>query len=284
MALDLENHGLAGQVRVVVLGESDVNVLFVAGLHTDDLLLKAGDKAVGTQLQAVVLPLAAVKGFAVQVAVEVDNGSVTLLGLPLHGHQTGVPVAELLQTLVHIGGRDLYLFLFRGQTLVLAQGDLGIHGDNGLEGKAVARGIAHQLHRRVTHHLKLLLLHGLLIGIGERNIDGLLVKDLRAIHPLNELAGGLAGTEARHIDLSAHLPIRLFDGGLKRLRTDLDGQSDLAFFDLFTAFHTHVVYSSVHRRLHAGASIYSTRRILKLPALFQLIFHYSQIFFGANPR
>ena len=180
MALNLEYHGLAGQVRVVVLGEGDVDILFVSGLHARDLLLKAGDKAVRAQLQAVIGPLAAVEGLTVQEALKVDDGGVALLGLPLHGHQTGVPVAELLEPLVHVSGGDLHLFLLSGQALVLAQSDLGIHGDSGLEGKAVAGGVAHQLHGRIAHHLELLLLHGLFIGIRERYIDGLLEKPLHA--------------------------------------------------------------------------------------------------------
>ena len=105
---------------MVVLRESDVDVLLVACLHAGDLLLKAGNKAVGPQLQAVVLPLAAVKRLSLQESLEVDDGGVALLGLPLHGHQAGVPVAELLEALVHVGGADLYLFLLGGQALVLA--------------------------------------------------------------------------------------------------------------------------------------------------------------------
>ena len=50
---------------MVVLGEGDVNLLFLAGLHSHDLLFKTGDKAVRPQLQAVVFTLAAVKRLTV---------------------------------------------------------------------------------------------------------------------------------------------------------------------------------------------------------------------------
>ena len=108
--------------------------------------------------------------------------------------------------------------------------------------------LALDLHRGIAHHLELLLLHGSLIGLGERDIDCLFEKHLCAVHPLDDLPGGLARAEARHVDLLAHLLICLFDGSLKLRCTDLDGQNDLALFDLFAAFHTHLVYSSVHRR------------------------------------
>ena len=270
MDLHLEDHGLAGQVSVIILGESDVNVLLVAGLHADDLLLKAGNEAVRTQLQAVVLALAAIKRLAVQEALEVDDSGVALLGLALHAHQTGVAVRELLQALVHIGGSNLDLVLRGGQALVLAQGDLGIYGSGSLEGKAFLGAVTDHLHGRIAHDLQLLLLHSGLIGLGERDIDGLLEKHLCAVHALNDLAGGLARAEARHVDLLAHLLICLFDGSLELGGADLDGQSDLAFFNFFTAFDTHYVNSSVHHQSNAGANRYFNRKISKMLVFFRL--------------
>ena len=254
MDLHLEDHGLAGQIRVIVLGEGDVQILLVAGLHANQLLFKAGNEAVGTQLQAVVLTLAAVEGLTVQESLEVDDDSVALLGLPVHAHEAGVAVRELLEALVHVSGGDLHLVLGSGELLVLTQSDLRVHGSGGLESKAVLRALAHQLHGGIAHDLELLLLHSGLIGIGERNIDGLLEKHLCAVHALDHLTGGLAGTEARNVDLLAHLLICLFDGSLKLCRTHLNGQRDLTFFQFFTAFDTHFVYSSVHHQSNAGAN------------------------------
>ena len=57
----------------VVLGEGDVDVLLLTGLHADDLILKAGDKAAGAQLQVEVLTLAALEGNAVVEALKVDD-------------------------------------------------------------------------------------------------------------------------------------------------------------------------------------------------------------------
>ena len=44
---------------------------------------------------------------------------------------------------------------------------------------------------------------------------------------------------------------------------------DLTFFQFFTAFDTHFVYSSVHHRLHTDAFLYFIRRIRKMLVFFQ---------------
>ena len=85
-------------------------------------------------------------------------------------------------------------------------------------------------------------------GIAAQSGVPMLGASQGAVHTLDDLPGGLARAEARHVDLLAHLLICLFDGSFKLRCTDLDGQNDLALFDLFAAFHTHLVYSSVHRR------------------------------------
>ena len=269
MDLYLKHHCLASQLRGVVLGERDIKILLLPSLHPDNLLFKSGDKAMGTQLQAVVGSLAALKGYAVQETLKVDHSGVTLLSFPLHAHKAGIAVQQGLDALIHISGRDLHLVFGRAEALVLAQGYIGVHGNHGLEGEPVLRGLAHQLHGGIAYHLELLFLHSSVIGIGERNINGLFKKHLCAIHALDQLPRSLAGTEARYIDLFAHLLICFFNGGLKFRRAHLNGQRDLTFLNFFAAFHTHFVYSSVHHRLHTDAFLYFIRRIRKMLVFFQ---------------
>ena len=64
-------------------------ILLLAGLHADDLILKAGDKAAGAELEVEVLTLAALEGNAVVEALKVDVGGVALLGGALDAHETG---------------------------------------------------------------------------------------------------------------------------------------------------------------------------------------------------
>ena len=235
----MEDHGLAGQLGGIVLGEGDVDVLLLAGLHADELILKARHEAAGADLQIEIFTLTAVEGHAVVEALEVDVGGVALLHGALHGHQTTVAVGHLLQAGVDVGGDHLDLRLGGLQALVLAQLHLGIHGHGALEHHAVL-GAGLQLHLGITHHFQLLLLHGRLVGVGQDDIDSLLVEDLSAVHLLDDLAGGLADTEAGYVDLTAHLQIRLIDGGLELLGARLDGQSNSAFLQFLTAFHSHL--------------------------------------------
>ena len=48
MKLDLENSGLTGKIRLIILGEGDIDVKLFACVVTDDLLLKAGNECART--------------------------------------------------------------------------------------------------------------------------------------------------------------------------------------------------------------------------------------------
>ena len=234
----MEDHGLAGQLGGVILGESDVDVLLLTGLHADDLIFKTGHEAAGAQLQVVTLALAAVKGHATRKALEVDVGGVTLLGSPVHADKAAVTVGHFIQAGVHIGSHHFDLRLGSLQALVLAQLYLGVHGHGALEGAAL--GVhALQLHLGIAHHVQLLLRHGGLIGVGQHDIHGFLIKDLCAVHLLDDLARRLAGAEAGHVDLAAHLQIRLVDSGLKLLSADGNGQCHSALLYLLAALDIH---------------------------------------------
>ncbi len=238
----MEHHGLAGQVRVVVLGEGDVDVLLLADAHAGDLILKAGNKLAGTDLQIKAVALAAVEGHAVQEALEVDVGNVALGNSPvLHGHHAAVAVGHLLDPALHVLISDGDLGLGGLDTLVLAQSDLGVHRHGGLEGETLLAH-AQQLHLGIAHHLQLLLLDGGGIGVGQGLVHGLFVEDAGAVHVLDHLAGGFAGAEARHPDAPALLPVGLLNGSLELPGAYLHGESDHALFQFFTAFHTHFIF------------------------------------------
>ena len=75
--LDVEHDLLAGEIPGVVLGEGDVDVLLLTGLHADDLILKAGNEAARADLQLVVLALAALEGNAVVKAPQKSMTAVS---------------------------------------------------------------------------------------------------------------------------------------------------------------------------------------------------------------
>lgn len=77
MQLALEYSGLASEIlSLIVLRECYVNIEVLADILTSNLLLEAGDKGTGTKLQRELLTLAALKSYAVEEALEVDNSGI----------------------------------------------------------------------------------------------------------------------------------------------------------------------------------------------------------------
>ena len=236
----MEDDLLAGQILVIILGEGDVEILLLTGLHADDLILKAGNEAAGTELELVVLALAALERLAIVEAFEVDDGDVALLGLAVNRDEAGVALGHLVQALLNVVSADLDLFLLRGQALVLAELDLGIHGNGRLEGEAVLVDlVVHDLDLGIADNVEAALADGLRICLGQGDVNGIAVENARAVELFDHLAGGLAGAEAGNAELAAGLGVGLGNGGFKFLRADLDGHRDSALFQLFNIFDSH---------------------------------------------
>ena len=245
MNLDLEHHGLTGQVGVIVLGEGDVNVLLIAGLQTHDALFKAGNKGVGAQLQGVVLGLAALEGHAVVKALKVQQNGIAHLGLALHVYQAGRALDIGLELVFDVLVGDGDSFLLRTQALVRTDLGLGSDGDHGLKGKAV---LAHlqDFHFGVGHHIQLLLLHGLGVSGGIKLFDGVFIEHAGAVHTLDDLPGGLALPEAGDGDAAPLLLVDLVQRGLKLLSPDLDDQLYGAVLYVLFTLDVHLLTSSCY--------------------------------------
>ena len=83
---DVEGGFLAGQMRrAVVVGEGDGDLLLVAGLGADQLVLEAGDEFLRAEDQRLGGARAAVEGDAVDLADIVDGDAVAFLGLAVLG-------------------------------------------------------------------------------------------------------------------------------------------------------------------------------------------------------
>ena len=198
----------------------------------------------GTQLQAVVLALAAFESDAILEALEVDDHSVALLGLPVYGHQPGSAVDVGLKLGLHVGICHLDIGLGSGHALVVLDLDLRLDSHHCLKGKAV---LAHLLNLQlgVGHRLNAGLLQSSGIGGGVRLLDGVLIEHLSAIHSLHHLPGCLALAEAGQGDVLLLPIIDLVDGGVELVGPHLDDQLNGAVFFLFVALDVHVVNSSV---------------------------------------
>ena len=103
MQLALEYSGLASEVlSLIVLRECYVNIEVLADVLTSNLLLEAGDKGTGTKLQRELLTLAALKSYAIEEALEVDNSGIADLSCSvLNGDASCISVADLIDLSVN---------------------------------------------------------------------------------------------------------------------------------------------------------------------------------------
>ena len=241
--LDLEDGGLAGQLLgLVLLGEGDVDVELIAGGVAHDLVLEAGDEAAAAQGQVVVLRLAALKGHAVGEALEVDVHDVAVLSGALAGQLAGVALLHALELGVHSGLLNSMDRFLNGQTAVSAQLDLGLDGD--LDGQGSALVVAGGIHRDLgtAHGLDAGLLDsGLELG-REQVVDGVVGEHIGAVHPLDQVTGGLALAEALDGVLLALGLKDLQDLVLIGLSVDRELQFSHALFELFTLDKIHFCF------------------------------------------
>ena len=239
MDLYLKSGLLAVQLfHSVLLREGDHDILGVSGLTANQLILKAGDKGAGTQLQIMVFRLAAIKGLLPKEAFEINGNGIALLRLTIHIHQPGGTLDVGLQLLVDILFGYLLYTLGSGKSLVVAQSDFRTNCHSGLERKALFAGIQ-QFHFGIGNGVQSLLLHRLVEQLRVDLVNGILIKDFCTVHSLDHLPGGFTLTEAGEHDSAALLSVGLLNSSLKVGGAHLHGQRDRAFFQFFAAFHTH---------------------------------------------
>ena len=225
----MEHGSLASQVlSVILLGEGDVQILLLADLHADHLILEAGDEGVAADDQGLILSGAALKGHAVHRA-----GIVQLHGVTgghsaiLHVHGTGGLLLILLDAGVHhVIGDNLLLHLDL-QALVLAQLHVGAHEHLAGELQILALADLLHVHLGTVHGLEALRLDGRGIHLGEDDVQSVVIEHAFAVHGLDQLAGGLALAEAGDVDTAAHLQICLIHGLVELLGRHDDGQLGL---------------------------------------------------------
>ena len=232
---------------MIVLGEGQINGLLLPGLHADHLLLEAGNEGVGAQRQLIALGRAALEGHAVLDALIVHDHAVAHLGGPVHRLQLGGAVHILLELIVHRrvgdGGKNLVGL----QALILLQGDHGTDSDNGLKGEALFPQIG-DFHPGRGNGIQALLLNGLHACLGIDLLNGIFIEYSSAVHPLNDLTGGLALPEPGDRDAAAVLAIGFVQAGFELFLTHFNGQFDLKLlFVFYNALDIHVLFPPVKR-------------------------------------
>ena len=236
--LALEGGFLTGKLLGVVLGEGHDDILLVACLEADELILEAGDERAGAERQGIALGLAAVKRLAVYEALKIQNDGVAGLGFAVDRFDAGVALLHAGKLCVNLCLGDGDGFLGDLDALVFAEGDLGIKLGGDSQHDAAILGGLHIGNGGLADGLELLLDNDSLVNVGEDLVDGVFIEHLRAVHALDEFARGLALAEAGDHDVLADLGICLVQRGLELVLCDLDGNFRGAVFFLYV-FNVH---------------------------------------------
>ena len=241
--LDLEHSSLASQFGSLILGgEGNIHVeLFASGV-AHDLILKAGDEAAAAQSQAVVLSLAALESHAIDEALEVDISDVAVLSSALTGQLTGIALLHTLQLSFNSLVRNSMDSLFNCQTIVAANLDFRLDSD--LDGQGDTVGLISRVNSdlRTADRLNASFLDSSLESLGEQLIDGIIGKDISAVHLLDQSAGSLALTEAGNSVLLAFLLENIGNSLLESLCVDGELQFCHALLELFTLDEIHLFF------------------------------------------
>ena len=233
MDLALEGGFLTGKLLGVAFGEGYDDVLLVACLEADELILEAGDERAGAERQGIALGLAAVKRLAVYEALKIQNDGVAGLGFAVDRFDAGVALLHAGKFRVNLCLGDGDGFLGNLDALVFAEGDLGVKLRGDSQHNAAVLGGLHIGNGGLADGLDLLLGNGCLVDLGEDLVDGVFIEHLRAVHTLDELARGLALAEAGDHDVLTDLGIRLVQRGLELVLCDLDSDLCAAVFFLY---------------------------------------------------
>ncbi|EWS63525.1 hypothetical protein Y695_03242 [Hydrogenophaga sp. T4] len=230
--------GLAGHVlAVVVLGKSQREGLGLTGLHAAHGVFKFLEHLAVADDELEAFGLAAFKGFAVDLAGEVDGDAVTVgCGLVLRALREGAALlAQDVQRAVDGGvvhfGRDFFDFS-GGQVFDL---DFGIHLENGVKSQLAFGRFFFFGDLGLTGDAQLGF-----VGGGGESLTDLVVHDFvvnRVAVLLGHHAHGhFAGTEAIHLDLASHVLEAL--GHLVLDHVGRQRERDLAL-ELFQGFNSH---------------------------------------------
>ena len=243
---DFEGGLFAGQRLDIVLGERDHDVALVAGLHADDLLLKAGHERVGAKLEVIVLGRAAVKLLAVDEAGEVDRDMVAHLRLALNIEQAGVALLNVMHLFVDLALVKRFVVLRDLEALVLAELHFRIHADlKGVDQLFVLGDLLVDQARRADALKAAVGTAGLERVLCQR-LDSVGIEHFLAIHALDNGARGLALAETSHVEMVLVLFIYFVDRIVKDIGRDLHFKGRHIFLFLFDVLDVHWVSSSNH--------------------------------------
>ena len=216
--------------RAVVLGESHDDILFLARLHADELILETGDEGARAELEIVAFRAAAVKRHAVHRPLEVDIHGVAVLRGSVDIHKARLPLTGVLHRLVDLLRADLVHLARHAETLVRAELDLGTHGHRKHELDAAVFGEIKGFELRPVHGIDVLFgSERLGVRLGYYDIHGVFEKYLSAVHAFDHLHGHMTLAETGHGILVLGLVVGSHDRLIELVLAEKEFEFDAIF-------------------------------------------------------
>ncbi len=194
---------------MILLREGYIYIQLLANLGTYQLILKAWDKAVGTDLQRIVLALAASKSLAINKALEIQGNKIILgnLGAFLSLYHVSLAIQHAGQLQLYSLIINLILLNFNLQALVVTQLYLWLLGCSNLEYQILAQFLGNNIELRTGYDIDFLLLNSLKELLRSNSLYSLIQNVFLAYGTLNNGLWSLALAEARDVYLGGNLLI-----------------------------------------------------------------------------
>ena len=225
---------------MVFFRERYVDFFFFANLSADQLIFEARDEAAGTNLQRVILALAAFECFAIYETFEIKRREVAIFnfGTFRSVNHLALTILERLELLFNVFIRYSFYVLFHLQAFVFAEFNFRTRRNRSLEYEILAIFKGFDVDLRAANRLNLLFFKSISESLGAYDIECFLHDSIHAHVALDDLARSLALAETRNIYTVAKTLYSLFHclGNFRSF--NLHRQSNLLVFTIFNRnFH-----------------------------------------------
>ena len=207
---------------MVFFRESNIDIHFITGLFTDQLVFKGINKGMASDGQGIIGSLSAIKCLTIYKSLKVDNCNVIFLDLSVfYCHDTGILLTYTVNLRIDICCQYLNFLFFHLNSLVISQLYLWLYCDGCCKYKRLIFSDIFHINLWTGYDLKTTLLRRCLIGLWYRKISGILIEDFRTIKLLDHFSRRFSFAEALDRDLTLILMIGFDHSRLKILCTYL---------------------------------------------------------------
>ena len=207
-------HGVfAGKIgRVVVLGESDGNILGFADIHTYHLTFESGYERVGTYNQLLICGGASVEFFAVDAAAVIEFDYISVFyGSVFYFDASRRLFSHAVKFRLDVAGSYIILNFFQFNTFVIAEFNLRLYRHHGIELDAVFIKRLNVDFRLVYGINFFMFFQRFLITVVKRVIESIVEEYSRAVHGFYHFSGSLSFAKSRDCILAFVFKVSFID-------------------------------------------------------------------------